>query len=154
AIIGTHLYVRQLVYETLILCHKNKIAESLPSFLTKIEQIVEGDVEDCLRKENDNIEEHMELVKKILKNNLQNKKLIRLSQSQLVQKESTHVSEMLYLRVETILNRVNNELCLRSANRSFQASKTSLKTSMEELKQQNSKVEEENSGFVFVENFQ
>ncbi|BFZ06702.1 hypothetical protein BsWGS_09741 [Bradybaena similaris] len=151
AIISTHLYLRQLVYETIYLCQKYKIEETLPAFLTKIEQLVESDVKDCLKKEKDDVEKHMQLVKESIKNSLQDKKLICLSQQQLRINGVKHVVEMMHLRVETVLNQVNNELCLRSANRSYQASKASLKTSLEELKQQKGKVAEANSDFVFVD---
>uniref|UniRef100_A0A0B6YVB4 Uncharacterized protein n=1 Tax=Arion vulgaris TaxID=1028688 RepID=A0A0B6YVB4_9EUPU len=154
AIISTHLYLRQLVYETIHLCHKYKIEEFLPTFLTKIEQLVESDVQSCLHKEKDDIGKHMLLVKEMIKDSLKENKLITISQIHISKSGTKYAQEAMQLRVEAILNQVNNQLCLLSANRSFQTSKASLQKGLEELKKRkdsNDNNEDEKHDFVFVD---
>ncbi|XP_005106162.1 vacuolar segregation protein PEP7 isoform X1 [Aplysia californica] len=151
AIISTHLYLRQLVYETLHLTDRHKIEDDLPLFLMAVEQKVEEDVKACLKNCKEDVEEHMMIVKDMIRMRMKENKLIRPSPRQVKQRGSRHVHELMNSRTEAVLNQVNFQLQLASAIRSFQGSKDSLDGALKELSVRRETEKSEGQEFVIVD---
>ncbi|GFN74042.1 selenium-binding protein 1-like protein [Plakobranchus ocellatus] len=153
AIISTHLYLRQLVYETIYLCGKYSLEETIPSFLMEVEANVESDVATCLKAEREDVAEHMDLVKEMIKSRLKTNRLIRPSKRALKNHGSVHVQHLLVSRTVTILSQVNVQLQLAAAHRSFNCSKDALKQALVKVEKESEKSSTENQDFVFVDKF-
>nr|KAG5693542.1 hypothetical protein BaRGS_019868 [Batillaria attramentaria] len=67
AIISAHLYLRQLVYEVIHLCDKFELQEKAPQLLVKVEGVVEQEVGTCLKKDGEDLDQHLELMKEMIR---------------------------------------------------------------------------------------
>ncbi|XP_059164197.1 uncharacterized protein LOC131947112 isoform X2 [Physella acuta] len=151
AIISTHLYLHQLIYEMIYLCQRYELQESLIPVLMQIEQKVETDVQTCLQAEGDDVTEHMNLVQELTQERMKKNKLIRPSKTQLQRRGTKYVYELMSSRVENLLNQVKFQLQLATTLNSFQASKKALETGLAEMKKKREEDIKETNDFFFVQ---
>ncbi|PVD18973.1 hypothetical protein C0Q70_21532 [Pomacea canaliculata] len=126
AIVSAHLYLRQLVYEAINLCDKYELKENAPQLLVSLEQMVEKDVAACLQMEREDMGQHLELMKEMIRMQIKEHQLIRLSRNALRMLGKAHVQEILKTRMDEVLYQISLQLKLKSAHRSFSQTKKAL----------------------------
>ncbi|GFR57441.1 vacuolar segregation protein PEP7-like [Elysia marginata] len=151
AIISTHLLLRQLVYETISLCGKYSLEETLPSLLLEAETHVESDVTKCLTAEREDLTKHMELVKEMIKSSMKTNRLIRPTRRLLALHGSSYVQQVMVTRTATVLNQVKVQLQLAAAHRSFNDSKGALQDVLDKLEKEKERENKDSLEFVFVD---
>ncbi|XP_070173944.1 uncharacterized protein [Littorina saxatilis] len=126
AIISAHLYLRQLVYETIHLCDKYELQEKSAQLLVSLEQEIERDVTACLQKEKEDVGQHLELMKEMIRTQMKEHKLIRPSRRSVKEHGRAHVQQIMLVRTRDILDQVTLQLRFKSANRNFSNTKQAL----------------------------
>ncbi|KAJ8310191.1 hypothetical protein KUTeg_012056 [Tegillarca granosa] len=79
AIVSAQLYIRQLVYETISLCDKYKIKESIPQLLTPVDEAIETDAQSCLLREGEDWDQHVTDMLEMIKTQIKDHRLVRPS---------------------------------------------------------------------------
>ncbi|XP_048745970.2 uncharacterized protein LOC125658676 isoform X2 [Ostrea edulis] len=126
AITSAQLYVRQLTFETLHLCDKYDVCDSIPKLLSSLDEDLEIDAKRCLTLNGEKWEEHACHITTMIKMQMKDHRLIKLSRNQLLLGACDHVIMMLTKRTNEILQQVQIQLEIKSTDKSFQGSKTSL----------------------------
>ncbi|XP_041375933.1 vacuolar segregation protein PEP7-like isoform X2 [Gigantopelta aegis] len=126
AIVSTHLYVRQLVYEALGLCAKFHLPEDIPKLLTPVEQVIENDVKTCVIRDGEDWEHHQETTQQLIKTQIKDHKLIRPSRTYLRKYGAQHADEIMRSRSQEVVTKVLLQLNMKSANRRFPSTKKAL----------------------------
>ncbi|XP_076435483.1 uncharacterized protein LOC143275341 [Babylonia areolata] len=134
AIISAHLYLRQLVYESIHLCDKYELnQEKSPSLLVSLEQVIEEEVSSCLQREGEDVGQHLELMKEMIRTQMKEHKLIRPSRRTLREHGRAHVQQIMASRTREVLEQISLQLRFKSANRSFPAVKEALSSTLQQL---------------------
>lgn len=133
SIISAHLYLRQLVYETIHLCEKYGLQEQSVKLLFYLEQVIEKDVSICLQKEGEDVDQHLQLMKEMIRTQMKEHKLIHLSRRAMSQRSLVQLQQIVDKRTREILDQVTLQLKLKSANRSFPATKQTLVQTSQQL---------------------
>lgn len=126
AITSAQLYVRQLTFETLHLCDKYHICDSIPKLLSSLDEAVEVDAKQCISLNGENWEEHSSSITDMIRVQMKDHRLIKLSRSQLSSGAHDHVMVMISKRTKEALQQVRDQLDMKSTDKSFQTSKSSL----------------------------
>ncbi|KAK6962445.1 vacuolar segregation protein PEP7 [Biomphalaria glabrata] len=148
AIISTQVYVRQLIYETLHICQKYKLEETIPKMLIKVEESIESDLNTYFTAVQEDVNKHMELLKVILQERITKNKLIKVSNSRFKSYGTRYIHNLMYSKVENVLNQILNQLQLVSVLRSLSASKKALEDALTSL--QNAPPEVDETDYVIV----
>ncbi|XP_022345183.2 uncharacterized protein LOC111137816 isoform X1 [Crassostrea virginica] len=135
AITSAQLYVRQLAFETLHLCDKYSIPDSIPQLLTSLDEALEADAKDCLSLNGEDWEEHANSITEMIKVQMKDHRLIKLSRTQLSSGARDHVMMMISKRTNQALQQVHLQLDIKSTDKSFRVSKTSLAKARNSLKE-------------------
>ncbi|XP_064615150.1 uncharacterized protein LOC135479265 [Liolophura sinensis] len=122
AIVSSHLYIKQLVFEVIHLTDKHKVLPELAPILISVEEKVEKDAEQCLKFQGEDWEEHRQLVQQLLQVQIKNHKLIRPSQRLSRRLGSSHIRDITKQRSHEVIENIRLQLQLKSAHSSFQKS--------------------------------
>ncbi|XP_067670111.1 uncharacterized protein [Haliotis asinina] len=126
AIVSAHLYLRQLVFETIALCAKFHLDEEIPRHLTPLEEALELDVRVIVEKDGEDWNQHDEITQQLIKEQMRDHKLIRPSRRQLKKHGASHAEHIMQQRSRDVLASITVQLQLKSANRSFPQTKKCL----------------------------
>ncbi|XP_062568961.1 uncharacterized protein LOC134231076 [Saccostrea cucullata] len=135
AITSAQLYVRQLTFETLHLCDKYKICGSIPELLSSLDEALEVDAKRCLALNGESWEQHDSSIKDMIRLQMKDHRLIKLSRALLSLGGSEHVIMMLTKRTNEVLQQVQVQLEMKSTDKSFRGSKTSLNKTRDSVKE-------------------
>ncbi|KAK3577993.1 hypothetical protein CHS0354_013656 [Potamilus streckersoni] len=126
AIVSSELYIRQLAFETIHMCDKYKLEESIPRLLTPVDEAIEGEAKACLLNDKEDWDLHLQHLHQMIQAQIKDHRLIRTSRRYLAQSGAMHAAEIMFRRSREILEQVHIQLAMKSANRSFPASKKAL----------------------------
>ncbi|XP_050389911.1 uncharacterized protein LOC126808899 [Patella vulgata] len=133
SIISGHVYIRQLIYETINLCGKYHLDELLPKLLMVAEERIEKDVSLCLRLDGEDYDQHEDLVQEMIKSQMKHHKLIRTSRTMEKKQGAVHVKSIMLLRCVEVLKQMLLQLQLKTTNKSFSETKASINNAIEKI---------------------
>lgn len=134
AIVSTQLYIRQLVYESIHLTEKHKLEDGIPGILLPVDQTIEEEAKSTLLSNGDDWDQHTEMMKAMLGEQMKNHRLIKPSKRRLEKEGKQHITEVLKWRCSEVLQQVYVQINMKAANRSFQKSKNVLKDAGDRVK--------------------
>ncbi|KAL3846512.1 hypothetical protein ACJMK2_017492 [Sinanodonta woodiana] len=131
AIVSSQLYIRQLAFETIHMCGKYKLEESIPRLLTPVDEALEREAKACLLSDKEDWDLHLQHLHQMIQAQIKDHRLIRTSRRYLAQSGALHAAEIMLWRSREILEQVHIQLVMKSVNRSFPASKKALREACE-----------------------
>ncbi|XP_060597676.1 uncharacterized protein LOC132751516 isoform X2 [Ruditapes philippinarum] len=137
AIVSAQIYIRQLMFESIHLGDKYKLKGLVPELLKPLDDAIEKETELCLLSEGEDLDQHQVNLMEIIKVQMKDHRVIRLSKRCLESQGQAHAAEVLRKRLIEILDQISVQLNLKSVNRSFPKTKSELETACEAAKQLN-----------------
>lgn len=132
AIVCTQICVRQLIFESIHLSVKHKLEDYVSRLLQKLDEVIDEEVEACLKSQGEDLEEHKHFLEQIVKQEMEKRRLIRLSRRLLQSEGPKHAADIIVQRLPIVLEKVKVQLELKSVDRSFRRTKTCLDTTLKQ----------------------
>lgn len=135
AIVCAQIFIRQLIFESIHLCVKYSLQECVSILLKPLDEKIEIEALQCLQSQGEDAEQHTQYLTQIVKQQMQDRRLIRPSRRKLSQHGRSHAAEILVARLPLVLDKVKVQLTLKSVDRSFKGTKDCLEKTLDQAQQ-------------------